>query len=158
MEVEKLKNWLDLTKQYATESFWKEVLQQQNNRSNTSAHSNQPQDRFPHCDLYESNGYLYVQAELPGIQVENIQIILQGKSLILKGHYATLKPTIKYYLKERPDKEFERIIRLPYKVHRQSIETNIQNGLLTVLLPILPEEEAVPITLNLHQQNEAKPY
>ena len=35
MENEKLKNWLDLTKQYAAESFWKEVLNQKDHPYST---------------------------------------------------------------------------------------------------------------------------
>ncbi|CAM3742904.1 Hsp20/alpha crystallin family protein [Mesobacillus zeae] len=159
MEMDKLKNWLDLTKQYASESFWKEIFNQQavQHQGSQPTGGLKMQDLFPRCDLFEFQDCLYVEAELPGAVRENINIILQGQNLIIKGTYPTLKPTLQYYLKERPDRSFEKTITLPFKVNRHRIQTSLEGGVLSIVLPVIPEDEAVPITIDLNAENHPQP-
>ena len=161
MDETKWKNWLDLTKQYAAESFWKEVFNQTNQPSSqtenlgaalsTVMKESKVRGLFPACDMYEKEDILYIQAELPGITAEDVIVKLQGDSLFIAGNYATLQPKLQYYLKERSDRSFEKAIQLPVKVKKNAINSNLQDGVLTITLPILKEEVAVPIYIEINR-------
>jgi HSP20 family protein len=160
MEVEKLKNWLDVTKHYAAESFWKEVFNQSSHPFSHEAEkigknlaglakATRLKDPFPRCDLYEKDGNLFVEAEVTGMNKEDINVMLRGQELTIQGVISTLKPQIHYFLKERPDTPFEKVLTLPFKVDKNNISSRFDNGLLTVILPIIPEEDAVPVHIDL---------
>jgi HSP20 family protein len=167
MESDRLKNWLDYTKRYAADSFWKEVFNQSSHPFSMEgekagknlaggALSTRLRDPFPRCDLFEKDGNLYVEAELPGMQPEEAIVILKGQELTIKGVISTLEPKIRYFIKERPDRPFEKIIILPFKVDKNKVSSGFENGLLTVTMPIIPEEVAVPVHIefNGHSDNE----
>ncbi|MGM0899680.1 Hsp20/alpha crystallin family protein [Mesobacillus maritimus] len=159
MEAEKWKNWLDLTKQYAAESFWKEVFNQSEqpfsgNEKVGETISNLINETkikglFPRCDMFEEEDQLYIQAELPGISREDVVVSLRDQELVIQGNYSTLKPRLQYYLKERSDRSFEKSIKLPVKVNKQKISSSLNNGLLTIMFPIIKEEDAVPIHIEI---------
>jgi HSP20 family protein len=159
MEDEKLKNWLDLTKQYAADSFWKEVFNQSNhpfsNHEKVSeVMTNRTKDSkinslFPRCDMFEKDNHLIIEVEFPGIAQDDFTVILKGQDLTFAGKYSTLRPKIHYYLKEREDRDFEKTIILPVKVNKAGIYSSLENGLLTIILPIIREEDAVPVYIDL---------
>lgn len=159
MEAEKWKNWLDLTKQYAAESFWKEVFNQ-SERSFTGEeklsdtlsnlmNETKVKGIFPRCDMFEEDGKLYIQAELPGIASEDVVVSFKDQQLILEGNYSTLKPGIQYYLKERSDRSFVKSIKLPVKVDINKISSSLNDGLLTIVFPVVKEEDAVPVHIEI---------
>jgi HSP20 family protein len=159
METEKWKNWLDLTKQYAAESFWKEVFNQSeqpfsgNERVGETISNLMNETKikglFPRCDMFEENDRLFIQAELPGISREDVVVSLKDQEIVIQGNYSTLKPSLQYYLKERSDRSFVKSIKLPVKVNKQNINSNLDNGLLTIICPIIKEEDAVPIHIEI---------
>jgi HSP20 family protein len=161
MEAEKWKNWLDLTKQYAAESFWKEVFNQSEqpfsgNEKVGQTISNllnetKTKGLFPRCDMFEESDQLYIQAELPGISREDVVVSLKDQELVIQGNYSTLKPGLQYYLKERSDRSFVKSIKLPVKVNKQKISSSLEDGLLTIMFPIIKEEDAVPIHIEISQ-------
>jgi len=163
METEKWKNWLDLTKQYAAESFWKEVFNQSeqpfsgNERVGETISNLMNETKikglFPRCDMFEENDQLFIQAELPGISREDVVVSLKDQELVIQGNYSTLKPSLQYYLKERSDRSFVKSIKLPVKVNKQNINSSLDNGLLTIICPIIKEEDAVPIHIEISRSS-----
>lgn len=159
MEAEKWKNWLDLTKQYAAESFWKEVYHQSDKpltgderlSETLSNLMNETKVKgiFPRCDMFEEEDQLIIQAELPGISREDVFVSLREQELILEGNYSTLKPGLQFYLKERSDRSFVKSIKLPVKVNTNKISSSLNDGLLTIIFPIMKEEDAVPIHIEI---------
>lgn len=154
MDIEKLKQWLELTKQYQTQSFWNEVFDsekgfpvQASDEVVTDFFSNQ--NVFPRCDVYENEHGLVVEAELPGVEKSDMKVFLQQRELIIRGECKTMRQSIKYYLKERPNRAFEKKIVIPVPVNRQGIKTYFNNGILTIFLPIIrTDEEDIPIMVN----------
>jgi HSP20 family protein len=159
MEAEKWKNWLDLTKQYAAESFWKEVFNQSeqpfsgNERVGETISNLMNETKikglFPRCDMFEEDDQLFIQAELPGISRDDVVVSLKDQELVIQGNYSTLKPSLQYYLKERSDRSFVKSIKLPVKVNKQKVNSSLDNGLLTIICPIIKEEDAVPIHIEI---------
>nr|WP_275411190.1 Hsp20/alpha crystallin family protein [Bacillus sp. B15-48] len=112
---------------------------------------------FPICDIYEKGNHLFVEAELPGMSKQDISVSLKGQDLIIAGKYSTLKPGLHYYLKERENRHFEKKIILPVKINKTGIRSSLEDGLLTIELPIIREEDSVPIYIDLSSSTPPSP-
>ena len=95
-------------------------------------------------DRYESNGNLVVNAELPGLKPEDVDISLSDNRLTIKGEYQTEDEGERgnVHYQERRYGRFERSFALPTSVDTDAVEAEFQDGVLTVTLP--KPEEAKP--------------
>ncbi len=98
----------------------------------------------PAVNLYDDKEALTVQAELPGMKKEDIQINLQDGFLTISGER---KQEEKYesaqsYRSERFLGRFHRSISLPTEVDAEKIKASYTDGILTVTLP--KSEKAKP--------------
>lgn len=155
MEFDKLKQLMDWTKQYQSGDFWQDILRQNGNinsdNSNPFINSGlffQQADVFPKCDLYEEEGSFVIEADIPGLERKDFKVTLQNQTITLSGHYNTLQPKIRYFVKERPSMKFKKSISLPEPVYKEKISTTLINGVLKIILPIHKDDsEQVPIFL-----------
>ncbi|MEM6767982.1 MAG: Hsp20/alpha crystallin family protein [Bacteroidota bacterium] len=93
-------------------------------------------------DVYESDGYFWVELELPGMKKEEVSIQVIEEQLVVKGQ--KIKSDEKervYYLKERKLGEFMRHFDLPVNVKLEKIKASFDNGLLRVRFPLEEEKE-----------------
>lgn len=93
---------------------------------------------FPAVNLWEQQDGLMLEAELPGLKAEDVDIALQGHELILKGRRPALAESPSYHRRERSQGEFVRSVRLPYDVDADRIEAALRDGVLQVRLPKAP--------------------
>jgi HSP20 family protein len=95
-------------------------------------------------DVYESNGDLVVQAELPGLKSEDVDISLSDNRLTIKGEFQTKDAGERgnVHFQERRYGKFERSFVLPTGVDTDAIEAEFEDGVLKVTLP--KPEEAKP--------------
>ncbi|WP_066299506.1 Hsp20/alpha crystallin family protein [Bacillus sp. FJAT-29937] len=151
MEIEKLKQWLDLTKQYQSQGFWNEIFDHNQAQATEELASNffSNQDIFPRCDMYGTDECIIVEAELPGVEIADIKVFLQQSELILRGECKTVRPSFKYYLKERPNRTFEKKITIPAVINKHEIQTQFDKGILSIILPFnYSDDENIPIMVN----------
>jgi HSP20 family protein len=95
-------------------------------------------DVFPPVNVWEEQETLYVEAELPGVKKDNLDITVVENELILKGQCADLDPANDgktYYRRERPVGTFTRVIRLPFDVDANGVKASFSDGVLLVTLP-----------------------
>ena len=104
----------------------------------------------PAVDIYETENHdLVVRAELPGINREDIEVVVENSTLVLKGE-KKLDTEVKeenYRRIERTYGTFHRSFTLPNTVDAGRISADVKNGVLTVKLPF--REEAKPRTINV---------
>ena len=104
----------------------------------------------PAVDIYETENHdLVVRAELPGINREDIEVVVENSTLVLKGE-KKLDTEVKeesYRRIERTYGSFHRSFTLPNTVDAGRISADFKNGVLTVKLPF--REEAKPRTINV---------
>ncbi len=95
-------------------------------------------------DVYESNGDLVVQAELPGLKPEDVDISLSDSRLTIKGEFQAKDEGDRgnVYYQERRYGKFERSFALPTGIDTDAIDAEFEDGVLTVTLP--KPEEAKP--------------
>ncbi len=96
-------------------------------------------------DVYETDNNLVVEASLPGISPDDVDISIVGDTLTIKGevkHEAEKEEKGRYHYRERRYGAFQRSVTLPTNVDTDAAEAVFENGVLKLTLPKV--EEAKP--------------
>ena len=101
----------------------------------------QRERRFPLVNVVTDERQSVLFAELPGVELSDLDITLTGNTLTLKGERKaeTGIPEEKYYRRERGAGPFGRSLELPHKVDAERVQASLSNGVLKVVLPKAPE-------------------
>ena len=98
-------------------------------------------------DISENEDKFIVEAELPGIDEENLEVKLDQDILTISAQREEKdeeKDEEKnYYRKEIRKGRFERRFRLPDNIDQDEIKANLQNGMLKITLPKSEEAKTV---------------
>jgi HSP20 family protein len=124
-----------------------------------SSTGNRPQFWLPVIDAYETERAFVVEADLPGVHPENVEISFEQNTLTIKGTRApTLqapeKGELRVFTAERVSGDFARSVRLPEYVDGDKIEAHYNNGVLTVTVPKAPS--ALPRKIAIKSVGESK--
>ena len=100
-------------------------------------------------DIREQDGNLIVEASVPGMTVEQIDVEIEDGVLTIKGETKTEKEEKKkgYLLKERSEGSFYRTVRLPESVEGDKAVSTYSDGILTVTMPKKPESRPKKVTV-----------
>lgn len=104
----------------------------------------------PAVDIYEKDEMLFIEAELPGLEKEDIKVDVQGRLLTLGGEHASKEESKENgsYRRERRFGKFERTFKLPFEVNEEKIDAVYKNGILTLKVAKPEERKAKQITIN----------
>ena len=91
----------------------------------------------PAVDLYETPEEVVVLVELAGVSEEEIAIIVDGKTLVIRGERREPAAGSKrsYHQMEISRGPFERCIALPVAVDANETRASFQDGILEIVLP-----------------------
>ncbi len=93
-------------------------------------------DSFPAVNMWESGSDLFVEAELPGLKQEDLEVFVSGNELTIKGNRKESEPAEgSVHRRERGTGAFNRNVRLPVEVDSTKVEANLRNGVLGIKLP-----------------------
>lgn len=98
----------------------------------------------PAIDVHDSKDNILVQADLPGLKKEEIEVTVENDTLVIKGEKkqeAEVKEK-NHYRAERFYGSFFRSIVLPSAVDASKIDASYRDGVLKLVLP--KKEEAKP--------------
>lgn len=92
-------------------------------------------------DVFESADDVTVQASLPGIKPQEVDISITGDVLTIKGEKSeeTEEKQGNYHLRERRYGAFQRSVSLPAAVQADKADAVFENGVLTLTLPKVEE-------------------
>jgi len=96
-----------------------------------------PMIRTPRMDIYETNGEVVAEVELPGIDPKNIEVEVKDNVLKVEAK-AKEKKEVKekgYYRKELGARYFKRAVSLPTEVIGEKAEAEYEGGVLKVTIP-----------------------
>jgi HSP20 family protein len=105
----------------------------------------------PRVDISETDGEIKVEAELPGVDEKDVEVVLSNGRLTIKGEKKQEKEEKKqdYHLVERSYGSFARSIALPCPADPDQVKASFAKGVLTVAVPKPPEvkakEKKIPI-------------
>ncbi len=105
---------------------------------------------FPALNLFSTPTIYLITAELPGCDVNDLDIEVADGKLTLRGTRSPQGdiPAERFRRSERMSGEWERTITLPERVDEERIQAELTNGLLRVQLPKLPTTAPRQIKLN----------
>lgn len=91
---------------------------------------------IPALNVWEHEDTLRVEAEVPGVKLEDMEIFAVGAELTIKGRrVVSNEPKSGFLRRERGVGEFTRVITLPVEVATDKVEAVLQDGVLTITLP-----------------------
>jgi len=98
----------------------------------------------PALDVSETEDALLVRAELPGVKAEDVNVSVEGNTLVLAGEKKESSEggDENFRYAERRYGSFTRTVPLPGNIQADKIQAKYRDGVLTVTLP--KSEEAKP--------------
>lgn len=127
---------------FARNPVWNQVLQLQEEMNRLFERWSDGAERggrtsiFPPVNLWEDAEALYLEAELPGLNLKDLEIFVTGgNQLTLKGNRnGQLPEKGVWHRQERGRGSFERVVALPVEVNPDRVEARLENGVLVVKL------------------------
>jgi len=116
----------------------------------SKAAANQERNWAPAVDIREQENSYLLSADIPGVDRENIEIMLENGVLTLKGERRgeAAANGQEYRRKERAQGTFMRQFTLPETVDTQNISATVKDGVLDVVIPKQAKPLPTRITIN----------
>jgi len=89
----------------------------------------------PEVNIFETKDGYVLEAELPGVTKEGLEISLEGNEITLVGHRKTEQPTGQALLLECQAVDFRRVFELDPAIDTSKITATMKQGVLTLTLP-----------------------
>ena len=103
---------------------------------------------FPALNVWEDGDKLIAEAEVPGLRLEEIELLALGTELTIKGRRPDVREAnMAMHRQERGAFRFERAYELPDKVDADKAQAVMKNGVLTLTLPKVPEAQPKQIAV-----------
>jgi HSP20 family protein len=92
----------------------------------------------PAVNSYIKDGVFHLEAELPGVETDKLDVRMDDGSLVIHGERRTTNKTedVDFLLKESSLSTFERRMTLPRGADVEKAHATYQNGMLEVTVPI----------------------
>ena len=106
----------------------------------------------PIVDIEETDSSFLLQADVPGMSEETIEIIVEDNALLLKGSRSE-SPSEENRgnrLRERKFGSFERRFKLGTNIDQENIAASYKNGVLTIRLPKSGSAKPRQIPVTMH--------
>ena len=101
--------------------------------------------QFPKINISDKGAEIIITANIPGVPSKNISIDIEDSVLSLSGHLEREEEEGKsdsdFYRFEREEGSFLRKIALPSNVEKNNVNAKIKNGVLTVTLKKLHNQD-----------------
>ena len=106
-------------------------------------------------DVFETGQGYQVRALLPGIQPQDIELTVQQNTISIKGQY---HPSVQegqkvtWLMQEIGSGTFERTLTFPKPLDADKVETNYENGVLSIHVPLTESSRPKRISITGGQQ------
>ncbi len=107
-------------------------------------------NKIPSVDVYEDEKAFYVEAELAGYDMKDVEVNVEKHVLRISSHKrASEDKSRKYLVRERSFVEFDRAFSLPEGINEEAIDAEFRDGVLTITLPKMPVEQPKKISVKI---------
>lgn len=90
----------------------------------------------PALNVWEDEQNLYAEAELPGLAMDDIDVVTTANELRIKGERkADESEDVTYPRRERRVGTFSRVVQFPIEIDPEKVQATLKDGVLTVTLP-----------------------
>ncbi len=96
-----------------------------------------PSPWTPPCDIYETADDFVLNAETPGIELNDIVLCIDNNTLTISGERKAKweAKQVVYHRLEKSGEKFIRSFTLPCNVDIEKVSASLSDGVLTVILP-----------------------
>jgi HSP20 family protein len=107
----------------------------------------------PPVDIKETENELILKADVPGIELNDIDIRMENGTITIRGErkFENAGPEGGWHRVERSYGTFERVFSLPETVDAEAVKADYKNGTLTLTLP--KKELAKPRQIKVQVSN-----
>lgn len=88
---------------------------------------------YPPLNITEDQNTIYIRAEIPGVTIEDMEITITAKDLVIKGERKL--PEGRYFRQERPSGVFQRIVSINTAIEADKVSASMKDGILKITLP-----------------------
>jgi len=109
-------------------------------KENTQVATNNQQARreeyvAPQVNIFENKDGYVLEAEMPGVNKQGLEITLEDNEITIVGHRNTEPPSGQLLFRERHLADFRRVFELDPAIDRTKIFARMDQGVLTLALP-----------------------
>lgn len=91
---------------------------------------------YPQVNVWEDQNNLYAEAELPGMQLDQIEVFVSDNNQVtIQGERQPEQIEGTWHRRERGFGKFSRIVELPYDVQADKVQARFEHGVLHLTLP-----------------------
>lgn len=104
---------------------------------------------YPPLNVWSSPDGLTIEAEMPGVDPQDVEISVVGDELSLRGKVNAQEPAEGETIlrRERPAGEFQRTLQLPFRADTGAVKATHKNGILRISIPRSEEEKPRKIAI-----------
>jgi HSP20 family protein len=112
----------------------------------------------PSVDIYEGKDEIVLEAELPGMKPEDVDVSIENNIITIRGErrFEKKDESDNYHRVERSYGSFARSFTLPRNVVGDQAKADFSNGVLHVTLPKREEEKARKIQISGASNNQSR--
>lgn len=90
---------------------------------------------LPPVNIHEEAGAYVLEAEMPGVGKDDVEILLEGSELTLVGHRRQETPKGEVLMKEQRAADYRRVFEVDPAIDAANITAAMDQGLLRLTLP-----------------------
>lgn len=117
---------------------------------NEAAYTQPVNKRNLPVDIYDQEGKIVIEAEVPGVHKDDLHVDVKGKQLTIGGERKA-EVEVKdedVFRRERQRGKFERTFSMPFDVKEEQVSASYNNGLLTLEISKPEEQKVKQIKIN----------
>lgn len=105
-------------------------------------------ESLPAMNVWEDEASYFVEAEVPGLRAEDLEIVVVGGEVTISGSRKDpLADTKQLHRKERSTGQFKRVVKLETQLNPGAVEASLKDGILTITLPKAEETKPRKIVI-----------
>lgn len=134
-------------------SLWREMdrLQREMSRLMDDV-SPRSTGEFPPLNVWANEEHALVTAEVPGIDVDALDVSVVGDTVTLSGERPVeVTKDVKFHRRERWHGNFSRTLQMPFRIDANAVDAAYENGVLQLALPRAEEDKPRRITVNINE-------
>jgi len=104
---------------------------------------------YPPTNVWETGDVYVVECEVPGLEMEDLEVYVTGDQLTVSGRRPETVPEagVTLHRRERDSGRFSRALTLPGPVNGGATEATLSDGRLTVRVPKTEESKPKRVTI-----------
>lgn len=109
----------------------------------------------PALDVYETPETVVVQAAVPGVKPDQVEITVQGNSLAISGQtkFESQTEDKNYLRRETRSGSFSRVLELPVGLETDKADAKFEDGVVTITFPKAEQVKAKKIPVQAVESN-----